>query len=378
MKFNKPHKLSKSLHNGMPKNLSLKRLKTLKRPSIKNLRRKAPELKINQAIENLPRITNETVAEHREEMLSSARKFIYPLKHTRQRIVKVSIALFVAGIVVFMAYILLALYKFQASSSFIYGVTRVLPLPVAKAGGDWISYEHYLFELRHLKHYYETQQEVNFTTESGRDQLQDFKRQAMDQAVNDAYVKQLAETNKVSVANSEVDDAVRLLRDQNRLGNNDEEFSDVLKEFWGWNIDDFRRELRQQLLAQKVVAAMDTAAVAKARAAQAKVQAGADFAAVAKEFSDDAGTKDNGGQYPFPIDRSNRDVAPKVVDTLFNLQPNQASMVIDTGYTLEIVKVIAVDNGKVRAAHISTAYKPITDFIKPLQDKNPPRKFINQ
>lgn len=349
---------------------------SLKRPTLKGLRRRAPDLKINQAIENLPRITNETVAEHREEMLSSARKFIYPLKQSRQRIIKVSVALFAAGIIVFLGYVLLSLYRFQSSSSFIYGVTRVLPLPVAKADGAWVSYESYLFELRHLKHYYETQQEVNFTTDSGRDQLRDFKRQAMEQVITDAYVKQLARQNGVSVSNTEVDDAVRLLREQNRLGNSDEEFADVLKEFWGWSIDDFRRELSQQLLAQKVVAKLDTAAGDRIRAAQAALQNGTDFAAAAKQFSDDAATKDTGGEYPFPVDRSNRDVAPKVVEALFGLQPGQNSDVVDTGYTLEIVRVISADSGKLRAAHISSTYKPVTEFTKPLAEAKPASRYI--
>jgi hypothetical protein len=365
MKFKKPSKLK----------ISIKKPQ-LKRPSLKNLRRKTPDLKINQAIENLPRITNETVAEHREEMLSSARKFIYPLQHSRKRIVKVSVALFVVGLIVFLGYVMLALYRFQSSSTFIYGVTKVLPLPVARAGGDWVSYESYLFELRHLKHYYETQQEVNFTTESGRAQLQEFRRQAMEQAVNDAYVKQLAEKNKVSVGANEVDDAVRMLREQNRLGNSDQEFDDVLKEFWGWDADDFRRELRQQLLTQKVVAALDTEAGDKIRTAQAQLSNGTDFGAVAKQFSDDAGSKDSGGEYAFLIDRSNRDVAPKVVDALLRLQPGQVSDIVDTGYTLEIVKVISADNGKIRAAHISVVYKPAATFIKPLQDQSPPKKYI--
>lgn len=364
-----------------PKKLSLKHLKSIKRPklsrpSLAKLRRKTPDLKINQAIENLPRITNETVAEHREEMLSSARKFIYPLNHSRRSIVKVSVVLFGVGLVVFMSYVLLSLYRFQSSSTFIYGVSKVLPLPAAKAGSDWVSYESYLFELRHLKHYYETQQEVNFTTESGKDQLQDFRKQAMDQAINDAYVKQLAEANDVHVTGTEVDDAVRLLRDQNRLGSSDEEFADVLKEFWGWKVDDFRRELRQQLLAQKVVAVLDTAAADKLRTAQAQLQQGTDFIAVAKQYSDDAATKDAGGEYAFLIDKSNRDVAPKVVETLLRMQPGQVSEIIDTGYTLEIVKVLSADNGKIRAAHISISYKPVTDYVKTLQDQKPPKRFI--
>ena len=358
-----------------PKKISLKKPKVTK-PSLTKLRRKSPDAKINQAIENLPRITNETVAEHREEMLSSARKFIYPLQHSRRSIVKVSIVLFALGLVAFMSYVLLALYRFQSSSTFIYGVTKVLPLPAAKAGGDWVSYESYLFELRHLKHYYETQQEVDFTKDSGPEQLQEFKRQAMNQAVDDAYVKQLADDNDIRVTDTEVNDAVRLLRDQNRLGGSEQEFEDVLKEFWGWKVDDFRRELRQQILAQKVVAKLDSSAADKLRTAKLQLDQGADFAAIAKQYSDDGATKDRGGEYAFLIDRSNRDVAPKVVQALFAMQPGQVSDIIDTGYTLEVVKVISSDNGKVRAAHISSAYKPIGDYIKPLKDKSPPKHFI--
>ena len=370
MKFNLPKKLPLAL----PKRLS----KGLPKPelSLDKLRRRSSENKIDQALENLPRITNETVAEHREEMLSSARKFIYPLTHSRQRIVKVSVTLAVVGLVVFIGYVLTALYKVQSSGTFIYGVTRVLPLPVAKAGDSWVSYESYLFELRHLKHYYETQQEVDFKTDSGRAQLQDFKKQAMDTVVSDAYVKQLASDKKISVSNAEVDEAVALLRDQNRLGNSDSEFEDVLKEFWGWSIDDFRRELKQQLLAQKVVSKLDGSAHIKADAAYSQLKNGTDFAAVAKQYSDDAATRDSGGEYTFMVDRSNRDVAPKVVESLFKLQPGQYSDIIDTGYTLEIVKAISADNGKVRAAHISVNYKPLDAYVKPLEDKNPPKKFI--
>jgi hypothetical protein len=358
--------------------LNVKKFKrpNLRRPKLTQLRRKDAGQKISQAIENLPRITNETVAEHREEMLHSARKFIYPLQHTRQRIVKISVSLFVVLFVLFVGFVLVSLYKFQSSSTFMYGVTQVVPLPVAKVGGSWVSYESYLFELRHYKHYYETQQQVDFTTDSGRDQLVSFKKQALDQVIRDAYIKQLAVKNNVSVNNQEVDDAVRLLREQNRLGSNDQEFADVLKEFWGWSIDDFRRELRQQLLAQKVVAALDTPTADKAREAYASIQANGDFAAAAKQYSDDIGTRDSGGEYPFLIDRNSRDLAPKVVDELFKLQPNQTSQIIDTGYTLEIVKVVSSADGKIRAAHIAKNYHGIDSFVKPLQDTEHAKRYI--
>ncbi len=358
-----------------PKLNALNKLKSLKK--VPSFRRKDKDNQLNQAIDNLPRITNETVAEHREEMLSSARKFIYPLQHSRGRIVKISVAIFALGLIVFGAYILVSLYKLQSSSTFVYGVTRVLPFPVAKAGTSWVSYESYLFELRHLTHYYETQQEIDFDTKNGETQLTAFKKRAMQQVIDDAYVKQLARDNDIDVSSREVDDAVALLRSQNRLGTSDEEFANVLKEFWGWSADDFRRALTQQLLTQKVVAKLDTATTERAAMAEVQLKGGADFAKLAASLSDDQTTKASGGAYSFQIDRGNRDLSPKVIEALFKLQPGQTSGVIDTGYSLEIVKLTENKAGKLRAAHISFVYKGIGQFLTPLQEKSPPGRYID-
>src|SRR5688572_10428868 len=132
----------------------------------------------------IPRITNETVAEHREEVLSSARKYIYPLQHSKHRVVIISISLLVAVIVGFFTYCLLALYKFQSSNTFIYRISQIIPFPVANAGGRMVAYENYLFELRHYIHYYQTQQKVDFSSESGKQQLAEFRKRAMDRVVD--------------------------------------------------------------------------------------------------------------------------------------------------------------------------------------------------
>src|SRR4051794_25950157 len=109
--------------------------KVLKRP----IRRgKAAEEKMSNALNSVPRITNETVTEHREEVLASARKYIYPLQHSKHRVVRISLALLLVVIISFLAYCGLALYKFQSTSGFVYDVTKVLPFPVAKAGKSWV------------------------------------------------------------------------------------------------------------------------------------------------------------------------------------------------------------------------------------------------
>lgn len=329
-----------------------------------------------EALSNLPHITNDTVAEHREQVLSSARKYIYPLQHSRGRIIKISTALFIAAVVLFFTYCTVALYKLHATSTFIYEVTRVIPFPIARADSRFITYEDYLFELRHLMHYYETQQHEDL---GGKDKqhMIALQKDSMQKVIDDAYVKELAERNNITVSNREVSDQINLVKQQNRLGTNDQMLGDVLRQFWGWSIDDFRRELKTQLLSQKVASEMDTATHAGANNALAELQGGADFAKVAGAASDDAATKAAGGQYGGPIARSNRDVPPQVVDALFKLQPNETSGIINTGYTLEIVKVLAVQGDKVNAAHISFNLKPIKDYLKPLKDENPPKRFIH-
>src|SRR4030095_6548834 len=167
---------------------------------------------------------NETVAAHREAVLGSARKYIYPLQHSKHRIVLVSVALFILTIVIFFTYSTLALYKFQSSSAFLYRVSQVIPYPIARAGGRFVAYENYLFELRHYTHYYENQLATDFSDPKNAPQLEDFKRRALDKVVNDAYVKKLAEQNGVSVSTQEVNDQITIVRNQNRLGSDEKVF----------------------------------------------------------------------------------------------------------------------------------------------------------
>ncbi len=322
-------------------------------------------------------ITNETVAARREEVLGSARKYIYPLQASKRRIVKLSVAILITAVVGFFTVCLLELYKFQSTSTFIYGVTQVLPFPVAVINNRYlVSYNSYLFELRHYMHYYQSQLHTNFATKDGKKLLSDFKQQSLDQTIQNAYVARLADEHNVSVSEHDVDIAVGLVRSQNRLGASDQVFQSVLSEFWGWSVDDFRRELRQELLAQKVVDKLDIKTHDRANQALAQLQQGADFGNLAKQISDDAPTKASGGDYGMLIDASNAEIPPQVVSELLKLQAGQLSGIINTGMTLEIVKVTEVHGAQVRAAHISFMFQPITAYTKPLEADQKPFRLI--
>lgn len=323
------------------------------------------------------RITNHTVAEHREQVLGDARKYIYPLRQSKHKLVMISVSLILIALVAFFTYCVLALYKFKSSSMFLYKVTQVIPFPVARTGSDFVAYENYLFEINHYTHYYRTQQNLDINSEAGHQQINEFKKRALDKVINDAYIKELAERKGISVSDREVEDRIVVVRNQNRLGANDKEFRSVLKDFWNWSENDFKRSLKTQLLTEKVASAYDTEAHDKANTALAQLRNGKDFAVLAAEVSEEPASKANGGEYGFPIEKTNRDINPTTVDAMFKLKDGEYSEVIDVGYGLEIVKNIQTQSdGKLRAAHIVFNLKDVSEQINELKDQKKARAYL--
>lgn len=351
-------------------------------------RPKKPKLKLRKVLkrkkqaavvptgENVPRITTDTIAVHREEVLAGARKYIYPLQHAKHRIITITVGLLIAGVIGFFGYCTLALYRFHSTSNFMYRVTQVIPFPIARAGGSFISYESYLFEIRHYTHYYENQLKTDFNDPKNKPQLQAFKRQALDKVVNDAYIKKLAGKYNISVTNRQIDEQIAVLRAQNRLGSNNKVFEDVLQDYWGWSVNDFKRSLRDQLLSQNLVARLDTETNDRAKAAIGELNAGADFKAVAAKYSDDKETKENGGDIGV-IERTKRDITVQTVEALYKLQPGQYSGIINIGYNLEIIKNLEVTaDNKIHAAHILFTFKDIATYLDDLKDQQKASVYI--
>ncbi len=347
---------------------------------LKKIRDKRQAKKVEEqqsAHKDMPRITNTTVEQHRDEVLSSARKYIYPLQHSKHKIVLISTSIFIATLIGFFTYCTLALYKFESSSSFLYRVTQVIPFPVARIGGKFVAYENYLFELRRYTHYYKTQQKLDFeNNEFDKQQLDEFKKRALEKVVDFAYIKQIANERGISVSNQEVQDEINLLRDQNRLGNGDRAFEDVLKSYFGWSRRDFERYLDQEILTQKVIAELDSVTRQQADEALKELQAGKKFAKVASKYSDDVTSKESGGEIGFLIDKNNRDITPEATATLFGLNVGQHSGIINTGYSLEIFKVLEKKDNKVKAAHILFNFEDVSKYINDQKEKQPVRAYI--
>ena len=339
-------------------------------------RNKTSEDKLKEALSEVSSITNETVSKHREAVLGDARKYIYPLSHSKHRLVRISIALLVLAIVLFMSFCIVDIYAFQSTSGFIYSVSDVVPFPVAKLGNRFISYHSYLFELRRNMHYYESQQGINFSVPSEGSQLTSLKKSALNKVITDAYVKILASKNHVKVTNSEINNEINILQKQNKLGSSSSVLNSVLEDYWGWNISDFKSELKTEILQQNVVSKLDTTTSNLADSLYNQLVKGGNFTNIANQYSQDKSTSSNGGQYPYPINQNSSNISPIIINELYHLKVGQISPPINTGYSLEILKVDSISSSGITASHIQLNLQPISKFIKPIQKKYPKTVYI--
>ena len=94
--------------------------------------------------ESPARITNETVAEHREKVLAGGRKFKYPVQYQKHKLVVNSIIIAVVAIVLLTILGWYQLYVAQNNSQLMYRITQIIPVSVASVDGEPVRYSDYL------------------------------------------------------------------------------------------------------------------------------------------------------------------------------------------------------------------------------------------
>ena len=256
----------------MPRRLNEESMKKL---SLK-LRKKAVE-------QPSSRITNETVAEHRERILAGGRRFKYPMQYARHRLVFNTIIISLVALALIVVLIWQQLYVAQNTGTFLYRVTKALPIPVASVDDEPVRYSDYLMQYRFNIYYLEQKDKLNTSSEDGKRQVIYHKNQAMDKAVEYAYASKLARENDISLSKEQINS---LLEKQRHVGDvvvSKEAYDAVILDHYNWTPDEYEHELTNQLLLQEVTYKIDQAANKKKDAvAQAVKDPQADFDKIAE------------------------------------------------------------------------------------------------
>lgn len=210
------------------------------------------------------RITSETVAEHREHILSGGRKFKYPIQYVRHKLVINAIIISVSAVIVAIIIGWWQLYPMQNTTEFMFRVTKVIPVPVAAVDGQPVLYSDYLMKYLSSVHFLETKEQLNQKTDDGKRQIEYIKQQSLQDAISDAYAKKLAQTMGISVSDSEFK---TFLKEKRQISNgeiSEQSYNAIVLDWFGWSPDEYRHMTESKLLSQKVAYALDKDALATA------------------------------------------------------------------------------------------------------------------
>lgn len=334
--------------------------------------------KAKPSVQETPtRITNETVAEHRERILAGGRRFKYPMQYARHKLVLTASLIIVATLIVLGVLGWHQLYVAQNTSTFFYRVTRALPLPVATVDGQAVNYSDYLMYYRGSIHYLEQSERINLASEDGKRQADYNKREALRGAELDAYARKLAKELNLSISNSQVDNEISEARNTSNGRISQETYDASTLTVLGWSPEENRTVIRNNLTRLAVAYAIDTNAKQRAdKAAPLVAAADADFDKIAPELGGEAKAKAESGAsglVPF----TNRDGGLSAEAA--KLQKGQTSSAIKTtkadGYYF--VKLLEKTDTQLSYAYIKIPLTMFNDQFAGLKSQGKVTEYIN-
>jgi hypothetical protein len=326
------------------------------------MKRLLPKRRANKS-EAPTRITNETVAEHRERILAGGRRFKYPMQYARHKLVFNTIIVAVVALILIVVIGWWQLYSVQNTSNFMYRVTRVLPLPVASVDGEQVRYSDYLMGYNASVHYLQQSEQLDLSSENGKRQVAFNKRESMNNAIADAYAGKLAKELNISVTKDQIDQVIDDARNTTSGRISQETYDASALNILGWGPEEYRQAAKDKLVKKEVSYRIDTNADKRQKqAAELLKQPNANFDTVAATLGGEGSAKAIAGVSGL-VPTTNSDAG--LSKAASKLEAGQISPVIKTttGDGYYFVKLLEKSDKQINYAYIRI---PLTVFDEKL------------
>ncbi len=311
------------------------------------------------------RITNETVAEHREKILAGGRRFKYPMQYARHRLVIMTSILTVVALVLMGILGWWQLYVAQSTNTLLYRAAQIIPVPVASVDGQSVRYSDYLMYYNSSIHFLQKSEQLNLSTEDGKRQASFQKRQNLDIAIRNAYATKLARQLDITVTPEQLK---RTNEEHLTMANgpiSQETYNASTLGLLGWAPEEEQRSTKSQLLKNNVAYAIDEVARQRVdKAAHLLQSPEVDFDKVAADLGGEGDSKATAGASGM-VPLVNNDGG--LTDAAHKLNKGQVSSVIrsTTGDGYYFVKLLEQTDTQLNYAYLRI---PLTEFDKRLAE----------
>ncbi len=282
---------------------------------------------------------------------------------SKKKMSKGKLALIIVLVVVGVAVLTLAgfgvaVYESSAATGFVANVAKVLPYPAARVDSRLISVKDYNENFRALIQYFKVNRNADITDKSNGDLRMQVEQSVIGRMIEDVAIQKMAKDLGVSVSN---DDIEKQLKSVTSNFGSDEDVAKELQDLYGWNRDQFKSNvLKPQLLKDAVQKKWNSEdqftkdEKAKAQDILKQLKGGADFATLAKKYSDDQNSAVDGGDLGT---NEKGTFVKEFEDAALKLKPGEISDVVQTQFGFHIVKLISNDDKGLHTAHILVATK---------------------
>lgn len=320
-----------------------------------------------------PKTEREKVEERREEVLAKGRKFKYPLQYTKHKLVINTILVAAVAVVAMVVAGWLALYQFQSTGEMMYRVTQVLPVPVAEVEGAKVRYSDYLMIYRSNLQTSEQQSGQLGNTEDDDLVRAEYKRTALEAAVEYTYALKLGKELGLSVSEEEIDQAFDEHRKVGGVERSEEAFLKIVQDNFGMNRREYRRMLELTLMKAKVEQEIDETAQAVAAEVETMLnENGGDMAAVAESL---------GGQVEYEatgqlVDNMNVDGGRS--NKAMTLEPGQVSerFLSNNGDGYYFVKLVEKTETQVNYESIKVKFTTFAERVAQLYEEGKVKNLV--
>lgn len=320
-----------------------------------------------------PKTEREKVEERREEVLAKGRKFKYPLQYTKHKLVINTILVAAVAVVAMVVAGWLALYQFQSTGEMMYRVTQVLPVPVAEVEGAKVRYSDYLMIYRSNLQTSEQQSGQLGNTEDDDLVRAEYKRTALEAAVEYTYAMKLGKELGLSVSEEEIDQAFDEHRKVGGVERSEEAFLKIVQDNFGMNRQEYRRMLELTLMKAKVEQEIDETAQAVAAEVETMLnENGGDMAAVAESLGEQVEYEATGQL----VDNMNVDGGRS--NKAMTLEPGQVSerFLSNNGDGYYFVKLVEKTETQVNYESIKVKFTTFAERVAQLYEEGKVKELI--